>query len=348
LKNIPFCLKPFNELSYSTDGTRPCCVWEGEKFNGQIEEYNSSKYLKRIKKSMYSYDMNILKNTCRNCIENEKNRLYSPRLTPNNFKIFEYWPSNICNLKCIMCNSSSSNLIEEEEISLGILKPHNKTLTDITKFDFTDYNIIKIFGGEPTASIHTFTQLKSIIDRGYAKNMKIAYTTNATSYNKIWYNIANQFVERDVGISVDGTGKVFEYIRQNAKWSAVEKNIFKIIEDAEDYKISIVLQATSFLLADKWIDFFFQFPIKNIGLYQLYDVPGRLTAIPNDIKNTIVNRLERKNNSLSNKVIDILNNTTHDAEELKKYKEYILMLDARRGTNIYDVDPIFQDILTRV
>jgi hypothetical protein len=117
LKNIPFCLKPFNELSYSTDGTRPCCVWEGEKFNGQIEEYNSSKYLKRIKKSMYSYDMNILKNTCRNCIENEKNRLYSPRLTPNNFKIFEYWPSNICNLKCIMCNSSSSNLIEEEEIS---------------------------------------------------------------------------------------------------------------------------------------------------------------------------------------------------------------------------------------
>ena len=346
----PFCTKPWTELSYSCSGIRPCCAWNGEHYTGNLSDYNSSKYIKRIRKAMDTHDMDFLSKSCFNCIDNEKQNLYSPRRVTQSRKLelFEYWPSNICNLKCIMCNANASNLIEEEEINLGLREPEERFITDITKFDFDNVKILKVYGGEPTAGVHTFQQLKSVADRGYAKNITLAYTTNATSYNKIWVDIANQFAETDVGISVDGTGKIFEYIRQNAKWNNVEENIFKIVNDATYYEFSIVLQATSFILVDQWIDFFFQFPINNVGMYQLYDIPGRLTAIPNDIKQTLIEKLQSKNHELANKIINILQNTEFDREELKAYKDYILMLDARRGTNIYDLDPIFEDILAKV
>lgn len=343
----PFCTKPWTELSYNTNGVRPCCVWNGEKYQGNLSEYKSSKYIKRIKKSMIDHNMDFLNKSCFDCIDNEKQNLYSPRQSrqAKHLELFEYWPSNICNLKCIMCSANNSNLIEEEEINLGLRQPVEKHITDISKFDFENVKILRVYGGEPTAGVHTFQQLKSVADRGYAKNITLAYTTNATSYNKIWTNIANQFAETDVGISVDGTGKVFEYIRQNAKWNKVEENIFKIINDATNYEFSIVLQTTSFILVDKWIDFFLQFPANNIGMYQLYDVPGRLTAIPDNIKQRLVNKLENKNHVLANKIINILQNAEFDIEELQAYKDYVLMLDRRRGTNILELDPIFEELL---
>ena len=346
----PFCDKPWTEISYSPNGIRPCCVWEGSIYKGNLKDYNESRYLKRIQKAMIRHNMDVLNDSCSNCIENEKQNFFSPRRPTRNKKLqlFEYWPSNICNLKCIMCNASASNLIEEEETKLGLREYEPKSITDITEFDFSDVEILKIFGGEPTAGIHTMQQLQSVIDSGYADKLKLAYTTNATSYSKMWSNIVNQFASRDVGISIDGTGKILEYIRQNAKWDKIYSNLDKIIQDSTTFKFSIVLQTTSFILVDKWIDFFFDYKMENVGMYQLYDVPGRLTAIPDDIKVNLILKLETKNHPLSDKVISILENTKFDVNELKAYKEYILMLDRRRGTNIYNLDPIFEDILARV
>jgi hypothetical protein len=80
-------------------------------------------------------------------------------------------------------------------------------------------------------------------------------------------------------------------------------------------------------------------------MYQLYDVPGRLTAIPNNIKQRLINKLEKKNHELANKIINILQNSEFDVKELKAYKDYVLMLDSRRGTNILELDPIFEELL---
>lgn len=80
-------------------------------------------------------------------------------------------------------------------------------------------------------------------------------------------------------------------------------------------------------------------------MYQLYDVPGRLTAIPNNIKQRLINKLENKNHVLANKIINILQNAEFDIEELQAYKDYVLMLDRRRGTNILELDPVFEELL---
>ena len=54
---------------------------------------------------------------------------------------------------------------------------------------------------------------------------------------------------------------------------------------------------------------------------------------------------EKKNNELANKIINIMQNAEFDLKELKAYKDYVLMLDSRRGTNILELDPIFEELL---
>jgi len=110
-------------------------------------------------------------------------------------------------------------------------------------------------------------------------------TSNGMFYNSKLVELLKSFKEVVLIISLDGIGKVQEYIRPGCDFSLVESNIQKF----RDYGINVLVQSTISLLnvlhldkLDKWCD---ERKIHNPQKHIVYD-PKQLHPrnLPNELK----------------------------------------------------------------
>tara|TARA_R110000822_G_scaffold36832_4_gene103496 strand:+ start:11830 stop:12957 length:1128 start_codon:yes stop_codon:yes gene_type:complete len=373
-KSKPFCYAPWTTVQYQgTQGIKPCCEWKGPAFKGNVKDYHNSKYLSKIKTAMKTHDTDIISKNCIECIETEdlgdkstrgyiKRDVDSKRYTAGQLGKLDYRPDNLCNLKCRMCGPNSSSLIEEEYITpkvqqkatelhfnTGIKSPILvRDTDDVLDFDLSNLKTLAILGGEPTVNKKVFPILDYLIDNGMNKNIRLQYTTNCTSINRPWMSRIEKFKDVNVNLSIDAAGKAYEYIRTGAEWNKVEKNIPKIIDIAEDYSIQMVVQTTSFAIIEDWIEYFLQFPTDTINMTPMYGVAGKLDCIPDHIKADKIKYLEKLNHPTADMAINHLKRYPYNPDQARMFKKRTMFLDNIRGTSIYDLDPIFEEIVIKV
>jgi organic radical activating enzyme len=358
-KSRPYCYAPWTTVQYSGvfngGGISPCCEWQGEKYTGDIKDYQGSKYLKKIKKAMINHDMSMIKESCAECIEQEKfsksARNYIDRdLENGKYELdvvnkLDYRPDNLCNLKCRMCSMASSSLIEEEFSQHGFHPIEKRDTTDVLDFDLSNLKTLAILGGEPTVNKNMFPILDYLIDNNMTETTRLNYTTNCTSVNEPWMSRARQFKDNHINMSIDAAGKAYEYIRTNAVWSKVEKNIPKILDIAEDYSIQMVVQTNSFAIIEDWIEYFLQFPPDKVHMSPMMGIPGKLDCIPIDIKNEKIAYLKKLKHPTADQAIKHFEmDKSYNPAQVAKYIKYNGWLDSIRGTNILDLDPVFERI----
>lgn len=359
-KSRPYCYAPWTTAQYSGTfgggGISPCCEWKGKKFTGEVKDYNTSEYLENIKTSMLDHDMETISETCKECIVTEQHgdksaRNYIDRdLNADWYEVgvlnkLDYRPDNLCNLKCRMCSMYSSSLIEEEFVDNGWDPIDQRDTTDVMDFDLSKLKTLAILGGEPTVNKRMFPILDYLIENGMNETTRLNYTTNCTSINKPWMSRVEKFKNVHVNLSVDAAGKAYEYIRTGAEWKKVKENIPKIISIAEDYKIQIVVQTNSFAIIEDWFEYFLQFPAEKVNMSPMYGVPGKLDCIPDDIKQKKIAYLKKLNHPTAKQAIKHFNLYKYNPKEVKNYKRYNGWLDSIRGTNILDLDPVFDKII---
>lgn len=167
---------------------------------------------------------------------------------------FQVILTNACNLKCRSCGSSHSTewykelkTMPEEDVH-GIRNylyplPHGQAGDRNGEFissmeDWLPFvKRIEIVGGEPFYTKNWENAWNFMIDKGKAKDIILNMSTNATICNEpLVRKIAENFKRVGIGLSVDGMGKTFEYLRKNGTWNDVEKNILKFNEIHKDYK----------------------------------------------------------------------------------------------------------------
>ena len=163
---------------------------------------------------------------------------------------------NLCNLKCRMCGPTDSSQWYEDQVKMygnkyqdtqGIVelqkdnKGKYKPIVDIygwyensTMWPQLEENMPKIrhlylVGGEPLMINEHYAFLQKCVDRGEAHHIVLEYNTNIP--DRAW-NIWKHFEKIEIGASVDGIGKVVEYIRHPAKWDILERNI-RLLDNAE-------------------------------------------------------------------------------------------------------------------
>lgn len=158
--------------------------------------------------------------------------------------------TNQCNLKCRMCGPSDSNLIGSDIVQLeqlGLPVPINysnafgprrraqvtdkyisglphSTNEDIKQL-VKQIKVMKITGGEPTLQPEVLRLLDYAIDNGYAENIELQITTNATKFTPTFLDHIEQFKHVSFNISVDGYGKTYDYIRYPFTWDKFEERI---------------------------------------------------------------------------------------------------------------------------
>ena len=161
---------------------------------------------------------------------------------------------NLCNLKCRICGPNNSSKWMEEAVRFGhpdqLTRP-NKKLKNMPaeesrkiinnwpsyaeKF-WTDLEsclpgieLLEIFGGEPMLNKRHFELLKKSVADGWSKKQNIHYNTNGTTLppEEILKDVFPQFKQVNIMLSVDGTGRRFEYQRYPAKFDALLENFEK-------------------------------------------------------------------------------------------------------------------------
>jgi organic radical activating enzyme len=312
LESETFCFYPFLELSTNPAGhIKPCClftntlevdgktasilngnkledVWNGDSirevrkklFTEQVEENckvcrrddTASMRVRSINE--YKNNINILR-LVKDTVDNDYTANYLP-------KRLELKPSNLCNLKCVMCNSYDSSQVAKELVELSekyngidiyngrFIKINNHSVVNETGFRFQDVEqaewsdipevwesfkkiipgieTLSFAGGEPTIMPFVLRALEYCVDNDYAKNITVYISSNFTNLNKNFLNLMPNFKKFELIASIDGIDKIQEYTRFPSKWSQISNNYLLAKQYMEYPNVKILINITVSIL----------------------------------------------------------------------------------------------------
>lgn len=181
---------------------------------------------------------------------------------------------NLCNLKCrtCACTDSSGWYNEQKKVydkeyffdthgrvdliqdSAGNWEPKNKDYDWSISSKFWEdleskikhIKHIYIVGGEPLLIKNHLKFLKKCVGQNCAKNMRLEYNTNITVLSDEILDIWKSFKEVRIGASIDGYGKINDYIRYPSRWENVLKNLKKIDEAEGNFKVWIAFTVQAY------------------------------------------------------------------------------------------------------
>jgi sulfatase maturation enzyme AslB (radical SAM superfamily) len=274
------CSIPWTGFSNEPDGrVQPCCLYKG-----YIEEDGKQLYIQThsVNEIFHSKFMKDLREQfrrgenpagCSVCWTDEDNGYDSKRIIyntkihnkfdldftaePEHITEFQLIINNSCNLKCRSCTPSHSSQWQQEikvlTGSTGYAMPYGQSANETSKlwierFDwYKNLKRLEVVGGEPFYVKQWHTMFNELIDLGYSKNIDITMTTNCTLFfPELVEKLAKNFKSVSIGLSIDGTGSVYEYIRHPGKWDIVYENMKRYYAYVE--KINVQVNITISLL----------------------------------------------------------------------------------------------------
>lgn len=144
--------------------------------------------------------------------------------------------SNKCNLMCRMCTPVHSHLLHEEFQQWPELIGQGQTFDD--NYAYSDINIVDInnlsskhflylTGGEPTVMKEVYSFMRKCIERGKT-DFYFSMTTNGQNLNPVFMDLAAKFSKLHFSVSIDGLGKVNDYIRWLSDWETLIENCHRL------------------------------------------------------------------------------------------------------------------------
>jgi MoaA/NifB/PqqE/SkfB family radical SAM enzyme len=268
------CSIPWTGFSNEPDGkAQPCCLYKGYIEEDEnplyVQEYTvseifQSKFMKDLREQ---FRLNKRPAGCSTCWADEDNGYQSKRIIyntsirkeeidwqaePTDVSELQLIINNSCNLKCRSCTPSHSTQWQTEIKILtgntGYPMPKGQSGDELGKLwnDRTNWykNLtrLEIVGGEPFYVKQWHTILNELIDLDYSKNIDLTFSTNCTLFfSELLERIADNFKSVSVGLSIDGTGATYEYLRHLGKWNDVYYNMKKYHNFADRINIQINL-----------------------------------------------------------------------------------------------------------
>ena len=162
---------------------------------------------------------------------------------------WDYRFSNLCNFKCRMCGDMLSSAWESEQRQHNMIdwtNPKNNWMIPDVKKQIEEFQNTQIeaefaqaveehrveevywVGGEPLMYEQHWRYMKRIIELGDGQNVYARYNTNLSRINYRGINLYRDILSRlrdwQICASIDGTGKIGEYIRTGLDYDAWLEN----------------------------------------------------------------------------------------------------------------------------
>ena len=377
-----FCILPWMHLATNASGNlRVCCnSTPGKNFilkpdgtpyklyrDDMQEAWNSETY-RTIRKQLLNGERPKM---CTRCFREEDSGIRSARQAWNHkwkedanykesapfyIKYVDLRLSNLCNLKCRMCNPYASNMWVKEWASVEqALDPEEyqrlsrmdwpereKTWENLFAIAHTVEEIY-LTGGEPTVIKEQKRLLDYFIDNGTAKDIRLKYNTNLVKVPPWLLEKWRHFKRVQLNCSIDAYGELDHYIRFPSKWSTVQKN-FEYIRtlDNADIEIHCTVQMYNILRLHKFIEW--AKPYGHKIYFNILNHPEYLNirVLPDKLK-------RQANEQLLSyldlpKVQGIIDYMWHEdwSTKLPAFYKYTHTLDKSRNENLYKIVPEFE------
>jgi hypothetical protein len=280
---------------------------------------------------------------------------------------YEIRPSSKCNAMCRMCTSSFSHLIEKENKTIKdkeflSLIDNTKTVRINNTFDRVDINTVKrlyVAGGDPSVMSSVYKFMEKCIEQkktDFTFNMQ----TNSVSIKPKFFNLCKQFTNMCISTSVDGAGKVNEYVRWNTVDKKQKENIHKFYQQGNKVHIISVVSIYNVATLGETMEMFDrEFPYAPIqlqwagfknNLLDPYNHPNRSLVFKSMQKAKKTNCYWHNESGTTNFVNnlydfygDTKNKNTFDREKLRRFFKYNDVLDQSRGSKLADYIPDLED-----
>lgn len=288
-----FCLAPWVSIHTWPDGkVFPCCLWNSRDPVGNVnaqslEQIWNNEKMKKIRRSFLKGEK--LK-SCDRCfhLEDTVNQSYRQRINKDhkdkmhyvnetnqdgslnimNLHLWDVRISNFCNFRCRSCGLGLSSSWYSDSKALG--EKVDKALININdKASFMDmlephYNCVdEIYfaGGEPLMMPEHYQILDRLLELGRT-DVNIRYSTNFSKLRykgKHIFDYWKHFPNLELYISIDGVGKIGEYVRKGFNDKLFYDNIMAFKKSGlkvRDYGYAITYGTLNYLhLFDMMLDF---------------------------------------------------------------------------------------------
>jgi len=271
-----FCRAPFDRLQIDPDGhAKPCCKYKLGSLPDPNEKSSPTSNLKELwnQEEFQELRDQFMKGErpsgCSICWQEEDSGVKSLRqvITTDRFEvpenvIFDLIPSsspvyldfklsNICNLKCRICNPflSSQWIKEYKDLKLAegsywkytqnsqerlFANPDNESI--LKEWAKNVFNV-EFYGGEPLLQQEHRDILTLLSTYGNPQDTELFYNTNGTIFEEDFFDHWRKFRRVRINFSIDDVSDRFEYQRKNAKWNEVLGNIKKFKEYSIKYNV---------------------------------------------------------------------------------------------------------------
>jgi hypothetical protein len=280
--------------------------------------------------------------------------------------VLDYYPSNYCNLECVMCSGASSSRRQVFEVKF--LNQHTRITSNEADSDFLDalskVQVINFAGGETMMQPQFHAVLDYLIEQDLAKNITIGFLTNATSNTGKVNSKFRHFRNVVCSLSIDGVGKVIEYQRRGCKWNEVEVNALELMNNkAVGAVINYVLTNINVFSFMDFVDWCYSNQVGPNYKEELRNFVTitpvfradhlSVTALPPELKHTVLSRLHagliryRVIDTVMSKyysrvilqAIDIVTAAEHDESHLMQLVQSIQKEDSVSTLSLPEVVP---------
>jgi sulfatase maturation enzyme AslB (radical SAM superfamily) len=314
---------------------------------------------------------------------------YSPSLLtvqedysmPFEIPVLEAKLSNLCNLKCRMCHplDSTSWYADWRSIEHLMENANQSTHAKVKQYNLTEkpymsgwkdnenfwkelekmaphIRRVDFAGGEPLTDPLHYKVLHIL--KTYGENIELYYSSNLTNLNykqddveKLW----NYFKGVILSVSIDGTGEVYNYIRQLSDYDVIKSNILKIYNHPKltGIQAAVTLQVYNSFDIPKMFDEFVEDLNIDVHTHRV-NYPTFLDSrvIPEILRKKIIQNLEQYKQSIpykthinwSNQRKKYVTRNVQDAinmlnggdmeDQLEKFVEFSDTLDQKQNVKI--------------
>jgi organic radical activating enzyme len=164
---------------------------------------------------------------------------------------------NICNAKCRVCHPHDSSKWTEDVEKLSLATGEKYYPIGVKEKNWSDEQLneilelsrnlkrLELFGGEPMYNKQVHKLLKRIVDQGDAQHIILYINTNGSVDILDRIPFISEFAEIEIGVSIDGVGQHFNYIRHGLDYNTVKQNVINWRNYFEKAKIKHSIDSIS-------------------------------------------------------------------------------------------------------
>ena len=122
--------------------------------------------------------------------------------------------------------------------------------------------MIYLTGGEPTLAIEQYKLFDICIERNIAKNITLKYNSNLTNIPPKMIEYWKHFKEIKMNASIDGIGKINDYIRYPSNWKNIERQLKTFINMDVKLQIHTTVQMHNIMHLPELFNYFDQYELE--------------------------------------------------------------------------------------